>query len=80
MYCNDINANWKLLASVLMGLNKKNLLKKQIFHNLRKNIKNSFYKNLLDIAFHFLLKNSMDSFIQEPIFDNPHFLVGNAPI
>ena len=22
----------------------------------------------------------MDSFIQEPIFDNPHFLVGNAPI
>ena len=81
-YCNDINAKWKLLASVLMGLDKSNLLKKQFFHNLRKNIKTSFYDNLLDIWFHFLLKNlnSMDSFIQEPIFDNPHFLVGNAPI
>ena len=81
-YCNDINAKWKLLASVLMGLDKSNLLKKQFFHNLRKNIKTSFYDNLLDIWFHFLLKNlnSIDSFIQEPIFDNPHFLVGNAPI
>ena len=74
-YCNDSNSNWKLLASELMGLDKSNLLKKQFFYKLRKNIKTSFYDNLLYTWLQFLLKslNNMDSFIQEPIFDNPHF-------
>ena len=79
-YCNDINAKWKLLASVFMGLDKSNLLKKQVFHNLRKYIKTSFYDNLLDTWFHFLLKylNSIDSFIQESIFDNSHYFSGKC--
>ena len=74
---NDINAIWKLLVSELMGLDKSTLLKKNTtnFYNFNENIKIIFYDNLLYLWPHFLLKklNNMDSFIQEPIFDNPHF-------
>ena len=47
MYCNDINAIWKLLSSELLELDKSTFLKKQIFHSLRENIKKVYFKKLI---------------------------------
>ena len=81
-YCNDVDAKWKILAADLMGFEKHALLKKQPIRNIREMAKTSFYKNLLCIWFNFLMKNlnTVENVLDEPVFNNPHFLVGNDPL
>ena len=81
-FFSEINASWKILASELMGLGKHVLLKKQSFNSIKNNVKTIFYYDLLRIWFQFLMKNlkNVDNVLHEPIFNNPHFLVGNHPL
>ena len=81
--CNDINAKWKVLAFELMDLTKDQVLK-WIPSGYIKKVNGTFYKSLLTIWSDFVRKKPQDlnmkEFVNENLFDNQLFLIGDMPI
>ena len=78
---NNIDATWKILAKYLMGLDIKNILKKQIYSAIKSNIKTPFYQDMLKTWFRFLKTNvkNITQFVNEELYGNPNILIDNRP-
>ena len=79
---NNIDATWKILAKNLMGLEIKNIFKKQMYSAVKSNIKTPFYQGMLKTWFRFLTTNSRNikEFVNEELYGNPNILIDNRPI
>ena len=79
---NNIDAAWKILAKNLMGLDIKNIFKKQMYAAIKSNIKTPFYQGMLKTWFRFLTTNirNIKEFANEELYGNPNILIDNRPI
>ena len=79
---NNIDATWKILAKNLMGLDIKNIFKKQMYSAIKSNIKTPFYQGMLKTWFRFLTTNirNIKEFVNEELYGNPNILIDNRPI